>query len=62
MRKFLFAFALFASLCSTAIAGPKEDALQVLPPLGPAREIGPAPFLFSPRLLTGRICFYPDIP
>lgn len=30
MRKFLIAGALFASLCSTAIAGPKEEALQVL--------------------------------
>jgi len=30
MRKLLFAVALFASLCSTAIAGPKEDALLVL--------------------------------
>ena len=30
MRKLLIAVALFASLCSTATAGPKEDALQVL--------------------------------
>jgi uncharacterized protein (TIGR02246 family) len=30
MRKTLIAAALFASLCSTAIAGPKEDALQVV--------------------------------
>lgn len=30
MRKLLIAVALFASLCSTAIAGPKEEALQVL--------------------------------
>ena len=30
MRKLLFAVALFVPLCSTAIAGPKEDALQVL--------------------------------
>ncbi len=30
MREMLIAFALFASLCSTAIAGPKEDALQVV--------------------------------
>ena len=30
MRKLLIAAALFASLCSLAIAGPKEDALQVL--------------------------------
>ncbi len=30
MRKLLFAVALFIPLCSTAIAGPKEDALQVL--------------------------------
>lgn len=30
MRKLLLAAVLFASLCSTAIAGPKEDALQVL--------------------------------
>ena len=30
MRKLLLAAALFASLCSTATAGPKEDALQVL--------------------------------
>jgi uncharacterized protein (TIGR02246 family) len=30
MRELLIAVALFASLCSTAIAGPKEEALQVL--------------------------------
>lgn len=30
MRKLLLAAALFALLCSTATAGPKEDALQVL--------------------------------
>ena len=30
MRKLLFAVALFVPLCLTAIAGPKEDALQVL--------------------------------
>ena len=30
MRKLLLAAALFASLCSVATAGPKEDALQVL--------------------------------
>lgn len=30
MRKLLLAAVLFGSLCSTAIAGPKEDALQVL--------------------------------
>ena len=30
MRKSLLAVALFGSLCSTAIAGPKEDALQVV--------------------------------
>ena len=30
MRKLLIAGALFASLCTTAIAGPKEEALQVL--------------------------------
>ena len=30
MREILIAVALFASLCSTAIAGPKEDALQVV--------------------------------
>jgi len=30
MRRLLFAAALFASLCSIAIAGAKEDALQVL--------------------------------
>ena len=30
MRKLLVAVALLGSLCSTAIAGPKEDALQVL--------------------------------
>jgi len=30
MRNLLVAVVLFASLCSTAIAGPKEDALQVL--------------------------------
>ena len=30
MRKSLFAVALFASLCSAAIAGPREDAFQVL--------------------------------
>jgi len=30
MHKLLFAAVLFASLCSTVIAGPKEDALQVL--------------------------------
>ena len=30
MRKLLIAVALFVPLCSTAIAGPKEDALQVL--------------------------------
>jgi uncharacterized protein (TIGR02246 family) len=30
MRKLLLAAVLFASLCSTATAGPKEDALQVL--------------------------------
>lgn len=30
MRKLLLAAALFASLCSVAAAGPKEDALQVL--------------------------------
>jgi len=30
MRQLLVAVALLASLCSTAIAGPKEDALQVL--------------------------------
>jgi uncharacterized protein (TIGR02246 family) len=30
MPKSLFAVVLFASLCSTAIAGPKEDALQVV--------------------------------
>lgn len=30
MRKLLFAAVLFASLCSPATAGPKEDALQVL--------------------------------
>ena len=30
MRKLLLVVALFVPLCSTAIAGPKEDALQVL--------------------------------
>lgn len=30
MRSLLVAVALFASLCTTAIAGPKEEALQVL--------------------------------
>lgn len=30
MRKMLIAVALLVSLCSTAIAGPKEDALQVV--------------------------------
>ena len=30
MRNLLIAVVLFASLCSTAIAGPKEDALQVV--------------------------------
>src|SRR5438309_10015404 len=30
MHKLLFAAVLFASLCSTVTAGPKEDALQVL--------------------------------
>ena len=30
MRKLLIAVALFVPLCSTVIAGPKEDALQVL--------------------------------
>ena len=30
MRKLAIAVALFASLCSTAIAGPREDALQVV--------------------------------
>ena len=30
MREMLIAVALFASLCSTATAGPKEDALQVV--------------------------------
>ena len=30
MRKLLVAMALITSLCSTAIAGPKEEALQVL--------------------------------
>jgi uncharacterized protein (TIGR02246 family) len=30
MRELLCAVALFASLCSTVIAGPKEEALQVL--------------------------------
>ena len=30
MHKLLFVTALFAALCSTAMAGPKEDALQVL--------------------------------
>ncbi len=30
MRKLLLAAVLFASLCSTATAGPREDALQVL--------------------------------
>ncbi len=30
MRKFLVAVALFASLCSAAVAGPKEEALQVV--------------------------------
>jgi len=30
MREMLIAVALLASLCSTAIAGPKEEALQVL--------------------------------
>ena len=30
MREMLIAVALFASLCSTAIAGPKEDALLVV--------------------------------
>ena len=30
MRKLLIAVALFASLCSTAIAGPKEDAFDIL--------------------------------
>jgi uncharacterized protein (TIGR02246 family) len=30
MRKFLVAVALFASICSAAIAGPKEEALQVV--------------------------------
>ncbi len=30
MREILIAIALLASLCSTAIAGPKEDALQVV--------------------------------
>src|SRR5262245_6902024 len=30
MGRLLVAVALLASLCSTAIAGPKEDALQVL--------------------------------
>jgi uncharacterized protein (TIGR02246 family) len=30
MRKLLVAVALLASLCSTAIAGPKEDAFQIL--------------------------------
>src|SRR5437899_12814014 len=30
MRKLLITVALFGSLCTTATAGPKEDALQVL--------------------------------
>ena len=30
MREMLIAVALLASFCSTAIAGPKEDALQVV--------------------------------
>jgi uncharacterized protein (TIGR02246 family) len=30
MRKYLVAVALFASLCSAAVAGPKEEALQVV--------------------------------
>jgi uncharacterized protein (TIGR02246 family) len=30
MRKFLAAIALFISLCSVAVAGPKEDALKVV--------------------------------
>jgi uncharacterized protein (TIGR02246 family) len=30
MRKLLMAVALFASLCSAAVAGPKEEALQVV--------------------------------
>ena len=30
MREMLIAVALLASLCSSAIAGPKEDALQVV--------------------------------
>jgi hypothetical protein len=30
MRKFVLAAALFASLCTVATAGPKEDGLQVL--------------------------------
>jgi uncharacterized protein (TIGR02246 family) len=30
MRKFVFAAALFVSLCAVATAGPKEDGLQVL--------------------------------
>ena len=30
MREMLIAVALFASLCSTAIAGPEEDALQIV--------------------------------
>ena len=30
MRRLLMAVALFASLCSAAVAGPKEEALQVL--------------------------------
>ena len=30
MRKFLVAVALFASLCSAAVAGPKEEALHVV--------------------------------
>ena len=30
MREFIIAVALFASLCSAAVAGPKEDAIQVV--------------------------------
>jgi hypothetical protein len=30
MHKLLFALAVLAAFCSSAIAGPKEDALQVL--------------------------------
>lgn len=30
MRRILFAFALIASLCSTAVAGPREEALDLI--------------------------------